>query len=1116
MSEPMVSRRELDQVQREYQLLHESHEKDRSRIATLRQSEEKWLTTESSLSILTEKHAKEIAEEYVDVLKSETATLHERIEELTLQLDISKTENELLIYGESNSTEDNALPPKTNQYQLELQNERLREALIKLRDISLNTEMTLQAKIDASKSNSDASLSLKEKNSEMEAELRHAMQDIDDLKLQLDDALGSEELVHALTDRNLQLGAKLDEMTDKIRELETLRVLNNDLDEAHMDIQKTLINEITVKDAVIADLASRVVSQRSILVDFEHTIERFRELVQKQQKEMKEISSHNSASQLPSDNDIQMNLQAHVQSAAALNLELQRAVEKVNFHRQEADMRKMDLDQAMHELGIVRLFLPEDYFKTDHDAVQCLLLLKRLGVKSQLAKAYYSDCISLPNCIEMSVYDIYIDSISVLLNIEHTTKRIYRVLESTSDENLYMRFGQLHHQLLNIEFRIDAVRTNTQSDSPSDKENYSTLCHCLDQMLEFLHSYVDKADHGVPALRQTLIRAAIEKTTHYVRRIQLETDLISYIFAMGDRNDGTLFYASLATLDSTQLPSLLHNASENVKRCSDAVSHLGQSLEKIFDNNSTPVVDLSARILSALVPLRTLSKFIISLRVKLRGMVEDAKQRRREIDYDALTSLIYSMSTDLLGTGETNPGEAFSRRTLEVVSIISGLETQLLDKDLLETCTPTVLSWSWRSKILKADFALNGKLKLRVEALDHQTHTLVHDLATKKEQLGEATAHIEVLKSKLEKHEKLPAMVHELEESLEKATEEQLLYKNAVHAMEVDLDAADAENAQLKITLRRLERQGAASPPNKRGSPSSTMGPSFPPTSNIQQNDSQLFSPPQSQKWGSVLDSDTIAKIEYQRTAIRFLMSENARLKHSVQATQMMEMLHPGDPITKLASRLSQCKVFTQPKAELVGTTQLASSMGLNLDSASKAEKLKSLAMDAQQLASEVVDFEMGSRIVDISVFTASPKHGVDRDTPGEIEDSGQSGNMSMGHHSHKWMPLNLDPSMQLHRQNVQLRGFSDRWEKLQWAVSRCQGHSSSPYISGDSHSRTVGHDHSTGVDIPFTKAQHVAVGRISMPCRPLALADRDDQDCKRVEFNTWQDFEALHTLFAL
>ena len=92
--------------------------------------------------------------------------------------------------------------------------------------------------------------------------LANAETQVDDLKAQLDDALGAEDLLVQLTERNLVLGEvcltrdpflwsvltlyvqKIEEMRITIEDLEALKELNDELEENHVETEKAMQEDL--------------------------------------------------------------------------------------------------------------------------------------------------------------------------------------------------------------------------------------------------------------------------------------------------------------------------------------------------------------------------------------------------------------------------------------------------------------------------------------------------------------------------------------------------------------------------------------------------------------------------------------------------------------------------------------------------------------------------------------------------------------------------------------------------------------------------------------------------------------------------------------------------------
>ena len=67
---------------------------------------------------------------------------------------------------------------------------------------------------------------------------------MENLKLQLEDAMGAEDMLQHITERNLTLSERIEEMHAVIQDLEALKELNDELEENHVENEKQMQEEI--------------------------------------------------------------------------------------------------------------------------------------------------------------------------------------------------------------------------------------------------------------------------------------------------------------------------------------------------------------------------------------------------------------------------------------------------------------------------------------------------------------------------------------------------------------------------------------------------------------------------------------------------------------------------------------------------------------------------------------------------------------------------------------------------------------------------------------------------------------------------------------------------------
>lgn len=158
---------------------------------------------------------KEMAEEKADTLQLELEASKERCEELQLDLDILKAEMQ-------NKTGDATAGgvvgnPGITSYeykQLEQQNTRLRDTLVRLRDLSAHEKHEIQKIAKELETKKSEVNELQRTKKKLSAKIDELEAQVVDLKEQVDAALGAEEMVE-------QLGEQKMELEDKVRSLAT-------------------------------------------------------------------------------------------------------------------------------------------------------------------------------------------------------------------------------------------------------------------------------------------------------------------------------------------------------------------------------------------------------------------------------------------------------------------------------------------------------------------------------------------------------------------------------------------------------------------------------------------------------------------------------------------------------------------------------------------------------------------------------------------------------------------------------------------------------------------------------------------------------------------------------
>merc|ERR1719357_1033768 len=152
---------------------------------------------------------KEMAEEKAEALQLELEAAREKIEELTLDLDIIKTE---IGEGGGGGAGSDGGVTQFELKALQAQNEKLRETLVSMRDLSAHEKHEL------AKLAKDLAEKAKE-NDKLSKQVDQMEQTISDLQEQVDAALGAEEMVENLTTKCLDLEDRVKEVLEERADL---------------------------------------------------------------------------------------------------------------------------------------------------------------------------------------------------------------------------------------------------------------------------------------------------------------------------------------------------------------------------------------------------------------------------------------------------------------------------------------------------------------------------------------------------------------------------------------------------------------------------------------------------------------------------------------------------------------------------------------------------------------------------------------------------------------------------------------------------------------------------------------------------------------------------------
>lgn len=217
---------------------------------------------------------REMAEEQTEALRAELEAVRGKAEELEMEVEILREENAELS-GEMTQEE----KASAGWLQMEKQNERLREALLRLREITSQTETELKDTIKSLEEDNTELAVYKENFGSTKEKLNASEAAVEDLRQQLEMAESAEQMLEDLTDRNLAMSEQIEELKATVEDLESLKEISDELEINHVETEKQMQEELDYKDLIITEQIRRIGQLDSSNEEAEYTITRFRDLV---------------------------------------------------------------------------------------------------------------------------------------------------------------------------------------------------------------------------------------------------------------------------------------------------------------------------------------------------------------------------------------------------------------------------------------------------------------------------------------------------------------------------------------------------------------------------------------------------------------------------------------------------------------------------------------------------------------------------------------------------------------------------------------------------------------------------------------------------------------------
>jgi dynactin 1 len=829
---------------------------------------------------------REMAEETAEVLRAELDALRLKSEELELEVEILREENAEL--GGDMSLEEKS---SHGWLAMEASKEKLRDAVLVLRDRMEDDKAKYTAQIADLEGEARELGSIKEKYNSTRERLTQADIVIEDLRQQLDNALGAEDMIEELTEKNMTMSEHIEELKVTIEDLESLKEVNDELEINHIETEKDMQEDIDFKDSVISEQVRRAAQQDEALENMEYTLSRFRELVTNLQSDLEDMRASHAVSETESEQ-----LNSRSRAMMDLNMKLQVSAAKTQVKTIDLELRRLDAQEASEHLAIVQMFLPDTYL-TDKNSVLALLRFKRVGFKANLLHGFVKERVNgQPSTGHEENIFSACDVLDKLAWISSMCDRFVNALNHCSTEE-FAKFEGALYELEPVERGlngwIDGLRRDELKESQCASDLQRTIA-LMSHLAEVhipsgLASYADEVHMRTLLMQSHLENAA---TSISVARTLVQTS----IPAQGDDDDEHAQHFSRKT----------ESVVSSTRSAKVVVGKAVRALEDLKSRSLSLTPDTAQTFEQCETATEELAAFSRQVGFDLCKLFHE-EGRTEAFTYFDVQSAIHRTTTSVFASSESDLFSAYSNKLRTLTTSLMDLAALASDLEVTQEFERASAPWVIRSQQLKSSKTVTVDTEEELRRLKDDHLERARMLAMKDQVLEEASVKIELLESRMRDATKKNDKISELERMIEDAKKREAELSGSLDAQNKELVIIDSDREKWRKAAEDAKALGVAAPGTKAG---------------------------QERAVATAREMDALkAEIESLQAAVRYLRENNRRARIST---------HEG--LDWLAAPLTKPKSIVQQREELVVSEgQDVLSELLNLTASAKVYNLGSV-----------------------------------------------------------------------------------------------------------------------------------------------------------------------------
>ncbi|XP_037504119.1 dynactin subunit 1 [Rhipicephalus sanguineus] len=742
--------KQLAQARREAQEAHDERERHAEEVSDLVESIE-MATVE-----------KEMAEEKLEQLQQEVDHWKEKYEMLELDYKILTSE---LSTGE---------PSSYKERQLAQENEKMREALVRLRDLTTQLKHEKQQhkkELDRCRAEVQELSRIKQ---QLEERYQQAECSITELQDQLDMALGAEEMVEHLTEKNLDLEETVRDLREAVDDMEKLHDLNEELLQQARETELELREELSHAQVRLADSHRRVEAAHEALADCEQTLAKYQALVAQLREQAQGLEQQLQSEPTPV-------------AVEASELALRLAQGKAHARAVDLELRRLEVAQANRHVDYLTAFLSENFLAHEHEGVLMLLLVARLaakcGILAKQLEQRWAGAAPGPGQPLESVQYAHSCFVRFLLGRLQGLLHQYATALDTCSVELFAKTATLYPEMMGHEKLLDLYVQLLRKDELDENVSLGNLERALSyfQSLYAVHLSNERQDerHLLAQNLRCLVLAceAVKCALGFVRHV---------LGAQG---------GDLAALLDAALAS---------------ASDLLQAVRKVrrrMPHDESPIT-LGADAKEQLeAEVRSLGQ-VVQAACALQRAVSSRIENELQLPLDKMKELAHEATDRVYGKEDQGP-DCLREALAAAVSTLEGMADAVQPQEPQPKPTAPI---QLRAQAARQQARDLEAVRASLEARENDIIALKKALKIKSEECSEMCVRKDMAEKKLEvltrdSDERVDKVQRQLDETRMRLRKKEKEFEETMDHLQADIDALETERGELKDKLKMISKK---------------------------------------------------------------------------------------------------------------------------------------------------------------------------------------------------------------------------------------------------------------------------------------------------------------------